>query len=72
LTLNYSLHFIKPKNISLYSSFGYGVFLKRFYRNDLQKFESTSNLSGLIRIGITYFITSHHGATGQNKNAKND
>jgi hypothetical protein len=62
LTLNYSLHFVKLKNISLYSSFGYGVFLKRFYRNDLQKFETNSDLSGLIRIGITYFIASGGGS----------
>lgn len=62
LTLNYNLHFVKPKNISLYSSFGFGVFMKRFYRNDLLKFETTSNLSGLIRIGVTYFIFSHNNS----------
>jgi len=66
LTLNYGLHFVKLENISFHSSFGYGVFLKRFYRNDLQEFQTSSNLSGLIRIGVTYFITSCPEAAGTN------
>lgn len=55
-TFNYELSYVKIKNLAFGSSFGYGFFLKRYYRNDLKEMQSSSGLSGLIRLRITYFI----------------
>ena len=53
-TLNYQLTYAKWKRIHLSSSFGYGAFVKYFYRGDKNEWENNVGVSGLIRFGATY------------------
>lgn len=53
-TLNYQLTYSKWKRIHLSSSFGYGAFVKYFYRSDSNEWENSVGVSGMIRFGAKY------------------
>lgn len=53
-TLNYQLTYSRWKKIHLNSLFGYGAFVKYFFRRDIEKWENSVGISGLIRVGAKY------------------
>jgi len=53
-TLNYQLTYSKWKRIHLSSSFGYGAFVKYFFRSDTGTWGKSAGVSGLIRVGAKY------------------
>ena len=56
MTLNYQLSYSKIKNFRFSSSFGYGIFIKYYYRNDLQEWGNSTGISGLVRFSVSYLL----------------
>ena len=56
MTLNYQLSYSKIKKIRLSSSFGYGMFIKYYYQNDLQEWGNNKGFSGLVRFSVSYLL----------------
>jgi hypothetical protein len=55
-TLNYQVTYKMTRKIHLASSFGYGLFLKEFYRRDLDAWQNSEGIGGLISLGIVYVL----------------
>lgn len=56
VTLNYRLGWNLGRSWMISQSLGYGILMKRFYRNDLAKYDMDRGFSGLLSFGLTYLM----------------